>query len=83
MIRSLRGRVNKWKKSSASEKWLGMNSWAFSTLVPASVAKKSWPTFREAEAEILKELLKNLSTKHVISLGGDIVDRGGRHVPLC
>jgi len=38
------------------------------------VAKNGWPAFREAETEILKELLKDYSTKHVISLGGGIVE---------
>ena len=38
------------------------------------VAKNGWPAFREAETETLKELLKDHSTKHVISLGGGIVE---------
>ena len=38
------------------------------------VAKNGWPTFREAETETLKELLKDYPTKHVISLGGGIVE---------
>ena len=38
------------------------------------VAKNGWSTFREAETETLKELLKDCSTKHVISLGGGIVE---------
>ena len=38
------------------------------------VAKNGWPAFREAETETLKELLKDCSTKHVISLGGGIVE---------
>ena len=42
--------------------------------VKGFVAKNGWPAFREAETEILKELLKDYSTKHVISLGGGIVE---------
>ncbi|KAF9653571.1 aromatic amino acid family biosynthesis-like protein [Thelephora ganbajun] len=38
------------------------------------VAKNSWPAFREAETETLKKLLKDYSAKHVISLGGGIVE---------
>ena len=38
------------------------------------VAKNGWPAFREAETETLKELLKNYPTKHIISLGGGIVE---------
>jgi pentafunctional AROM polypeptide len=38
------------------------------------VAKNGWPAFREAETETLKELLKDYPTKHVISLGGGIVE---------
>ena len=38
------------------------------------VTKHGWPAFREAEAETLKEILKDYPTKHVISLGGGIVE---------
>ena len=38
------------------------------------VAKNGWPAFREAETETLKEVLKNCPAKHVISLGGGIVE---------
>ena len=38
------------------------------------VAKNGWPAFREADTENLKELLKDYPTKHVISLGGGIVE---------
>lgn len=38
------------------------------------VAKNGWPAFREAETESLKEILKDYPAKHVISLGGGIVE---------
>jgi pentafunctional AROM polypeptide len=38
------------------------------------VRKNGWPAFREAETEILQELLATFPTKHVISLGGGIVE---------
>ncbi|KAH8078727.1 aromatic amino acid family biosynthesis-like protein [Cristinia sonorae] len=38
------------------------------------VQKNGWPAFRAAESEILKELLAEHPTKHVISLGGGIVE---------
>jgi pentafunctional AROM polypeptide len=38
------------------------------------VAKNGWPAFREAETEVLKELLKDYPVKRVISLGGGIVE---------
>lgn len=38
------------------------------------VAKNGWPAFREAETEVLNELLEKHPTKHVISLGGGIVE---------
>ena len=41
------------------------------------VAKNGWPAFREAETETLIELLRDYPTKHVISLGGGIVETPG------
>lgn len=38
------------------------------------VAKNGWPAFREAETKILERLLVDHPTKHVISLGGGIVE---------
>ncbi|ESK85468.1 pentafunctional arom polypeptide [Moniliophthora roreri MCA 2997] len=38
------------------------------------VHEKGWPAFREMETNILKELLTNNPTGHVISLGGGIVE---------
>ena len=38
------------------------------------VAKNGWPAFREAETEILKEILEDYPTGHVVSLGGGIVE---------
>ncbi|KAI8973099.1 aromatic amino acid family biosynthesis-like protein [Trametes punicea] len=38
------------------------------------VQKNGWPAFREAETDILKELLAQHSREHVISLGGGIVE---------
>ncbi|KAG6872407.1 hypothetical protein C0992_009635, partial [Termitomyces sp. T32_za158] len=38
------------------------------------VHEKGWPAFRATETEILKELLKEKATNHVISLGGGIVE---------
>ncbi|KAI9057708.1 aromatic amino acid family biosynthesis-like protein [Trametes sanguinea] len=38
------------------------------------VQKNGWPAFREAETDILKELLDQCSREHVISLGGGIVE---------
>lgn len=38
------------------------------------VHQHGWPAFREAETELLKVLLTDHSTKHVISLGGGIVE---------
>ncbi|KAI0777441.1 aromatic amino acid family biosynthesis-like protein [Trametes elegans] len=38
------------------------------------VQKNDWPAFREAETEILQELLAQYPTGHVISLGGGIVE---------
>jgi len=38
------------------------------------VAEHGWPAFREAEAQILEELLKQKPTGHIISLGGGIVE---------
>ncbi|KAG6877429.1 hypothetical protein C0993_007480 [Termitomyces sp. T159_Od127] len=38
------------------------------------VHEKGWPAFRATEIEILKELLKEKATNHVISLGGGIVE---------
>ncbi|KAH9838078.1 aromatic amino acid family biosynthesis-like protein [Rhodofomes roseus] len=38
------------------------------------VAKDGWPTFRAAETDILRELLAQNPTGHVISLGGGIVE---------
>ena len=35
---------------------------------------RGWPSFREAETELLKELLDTYPTGHVISLGGGIVE---------
>ena len=46
----------------------------YQTGVKEFVAKNGWPAFREAETETLKDLLKNCSTKHIISLGGGIVE---------
>ncbi|RDB26638.1 Pentafunctional AROM polypeptide [Hypsizygus marmoreus] len=42
--------------------------------VRAFVHEKGWPAFRDSETSILKELLKEKSTGHVISLGGGIVE---------
>ncbi|XP_006456034.1 hypothetical protein AGABI2DRAFT_210736 [Agaricus bisporus var. bisporus H97] len=38
------------------------------------VTEHGWPAFREAEVEVLGELLKEKATGHVISLGGGIVE---------
>lgn len=38
------------------------------------VTQHGWPAFREAETQILEGLLANNSKKHVISLGGGIVE---------
>ena len=38
------------------------------------VRQHGWPAFRVAESEILEELLASNPTKHVISLGGGIVE---------
>ncbi|KAG6854002.1 hypothetical protein C0991_011659 [Blastosporella zonata] len=38
------------------------------------VHEKGWPAFREAETDILKELLKEKAENHIISLGGGIVE---------
>ncbi|KAJ6447913.1 EPSP synthase-domain-containing protein, partial [Mycena vitilis] len=38
------------------------------------VAERGWPAFRDAEAAILGELLATNDKKHVISLGGGIVE---------
>lgn len=38
------------------------------------VHQKGWTAFREAETEILKELLETFSTSHILSLGGGIVE---------
>lgn len=38
------------------------------------VLQEGWPAFREAETEVLKELLSTYPTRHVISLGGGIVE---------
>ena len=38
------------------------------------VQEHGWPAFREAETVILEELLTEKSTRHVISLGGGIVE---------
>lgn len=38
------------------------------------VTQHGWPAFRAAETEILEGLLENNSKKHVISLGGGIVE---------
>lgn len=38
------------------------------------VHQNGWPAFREAEMEVLKKLLTTYSTRHVISLGGGIVE---------
>ncbi|KAK7062558.1 hypothetical protein VNI00_000046 [Paramarasmius palmivorus] len=38
------------------------------------VHEKGWPAFRDMETNILKELLTDNSTGHVISLGGGIVE---------
>jgi pentafunctional AROM polypeptide len=38
------------------------------------VATHGWPAFRAAETEILKELLANKSTGHLISLGGGVIE---------
>lgn len=43
-------------------------------VVKEFVAKNGWPAFREAETEILRELLRDYPTRHVISLGGGIVE---------
>ncbi|GLB40993.1 putative the AROM polypeptide catalyzes 5 consecutive enzymatic reactions in prechorismate polyaromatic amino acid biosynthesis [Lyophyllum shimeji] len=42
--------------------------------VRAFVHEKGWPAFRAAETEVLRELLKEKATNHVISLGGGIVE---------
>ncbi|TDL20533.1 Pentafunctional AroM protein [Rickenella mellea] len=44
------------------------------TGVRAFVQEHGWQAFRDAEAEILKDLLGSCSTKHVISLGGGVVE---------
>ncbi|EPS94332.1 hypothetical protein FOMPIDRAFT_67286 [Fomitopsis schrenkii] len=38
------------------------------------VSRDGWPAFRTAETDILRDLLSNHSTGHVISLGGGIVE---------
>jgi len=38
------------------------------------VAEHGWPAFREAEAQVLEELLNQKPTGHIISLGGGIVE---------
>jgi pentafunctional AROM polypeptide len=38
------------------------------------VQQHGWPAFRAAEVEVLKELLSKLPSRHVISLGGGIVE---------
>lgn len=38
------------------------------------VHQNGWPAFRTAETDILKELLRDFPTKHIISLGGGIVE---------
>ena len=38
------------------------------------VSRDGWPAFRTAETDILRDLLQNHSTGHVISLGGGIVE---------
>lgn len=38
------------------------------------VNERGWPAFREAEVEVLGELLKDKASGHVISLGGGIVE---------
>ncbi|KAJ7678186.1 Shikimate dehydrogenase [Mycena polygramma] len=38
------------------------------------VAERGWPAFRDAEAVILEELLTTNDKKHVISLGGGVVE---------
>ncbi|TFY56021.1 hypothetical protein EVG20_g9094, partial [Dentipellis fragilis] len=38
------------------------------------VHEHGWPAFRTAETDILKELLETYPTKHVLSLGGGIVE---------
>lgn len=38
------------------------------------VQQNGWPAFRQAETEILRALLKDHPTKHIISLGGGVVE---------
>ena len=38
------------------------------------VTRDGWPAFRTAETNVLRDLLSNNSTNHVISLGGGIVE---------
>jgi pentafunctional AROM polypeptide len=45
-----------------------------SMLVSAFVKNYGWPAFREAELEVLKELLVSKSVGHVMSLGGGVVE---------
>ena len=46
----------------------------YQTGIKEFIAKNGRSTFREAETETLKEVLKDYSAKHVISLGGGIVE---------
>lgn len=38
------------------------------------VHQNGWPAFRTTETDILKELLRDFPTKHIISLGGGVVE---------
>lgn len=46
----------------------------FSSVIRDYVQRNGWPAFRAAEVEVLKELLAQYPSRHVLSLGGGVVE---------
>ncbi|TFY79059.1 hypothetical protein EWM64_g4952, partial [Hericium alpestre] len=69
-IGSLASSVLDWPFIDADEYFVEKNQQDVREYVQAN----GWPAFRAAEMEILQELLDKFPTKHVLSLGGGIVE---------